>query len=445
MTVFTDERLKEMELLQRIPSTIKKLGENRYTSPISAPEEYMVAEDEKIYAFTDNLTSKEFADKNQPDPLFEKAGMKKSLYFQPGETTSAIVTCGGICPGLNAVIQGIVTMNHSHGKGQRTIGISYGYHGLTKDQKTVHLTPAMVENIQSKGGTILGTSRGPQDAVEMVDRLEVLGVDILYTIGGDGTQRGAMAIAQEIEKRGQKIAVIGIPKTIDNDVYFVDRTFGTETAVAEACKAIDSAYTEAHSVFNGIGIVKLMGRESGFIAANATLASNQVDFCLIPELGFVLDGENGLLRQLETRLRDRTHLVIVVAEGAGQDLLVSDNEPRKDASGNVKLEDIGLFLKKKISEHFREKKIECRIKYIDPSYIIRSCGPTANDSIFCSQLAQMAVHAGMSGRTAMMVGHRHGSFIHIPMELATARRKTIDLNRQLWKSVIEETGQLLFK
>jgi len=443
MTVLTTEKAQEVELLKKISSNVKKLGDNRFVSPIDVPDAYTIQDDEKVYAFIDTHTVHAFVDEKLPVPAFERAGIRKKLYFQPGETTSAIITCGGICPGLNAVIQGIVKMNHYHGKGQRTIGITYGYEGLIGEHKIIHLTPSMVENIQSKGGTILGTSRGPQDSVAMVDRLEELGVNILYTIGGDGTQRGAMDIVKEIEKRGLKIGVVGIPKTIDNDVYFVDRTFGTETAVAEACRAIDSAYTESQSVFNGIGIVKVMGRESGFIAANATLASNQVDFCIIPEAEFVLEGENGLLRQIEKRLQQRRHIVIVVAEGAGQEFLLKNRKPRHDASGNIKLEDIGLFLKQKIGEYFKQKEMKHSIKYIDPSYIIRSCGPTANDSIFCSQLAQMAVHAGMSGRTDVIVGYRNGSFIHLPMALATARRKTIGLHGQLWKSVLEETGQFL--
>ncbi len=433
--------LKEIELIEQISPEIKRLGKNRFTSPLHIPDSYMVKETESVYAFIDTSSVRFFIDKKKNVPLLEKAGIRKNLFFKPGETTSAIVTCGGICPGLNAVIQGIVKMNHYHGGGQRTLGISYGYAGLSGKHPVVHLTPSMVENIQSQGGTILGTSRGPQDPVKMVDRLEELDINILYTIGGDGTQRGARSIVQEIERRGLPISVIGVPKTIDNDVYFVDRTFGTETAVAEACRILDSAYAESQSVYNGIGIVKVMGRESGFIAANATLASNQVDFCLIPEITFTLEGKNGLLAQIERRLLEREHIVIVVAEGAGQDMLQKNKEPEYDASGNLKLQDIGLFLKQKIGEHFTKKGINHSIKYIDPSYTIRSCGPTANDSIFCSQLAQMAVHAGMSGRTDMIVGYRNGTFVHLPMELVTARRKTISLHGQLWKSVLEETGQ----
>lgn len=334
-------------------------------------------------------------------------------------------------------------MNYYRYNNQRNLGISNGYAGLVKGNgfEVRHLTPGMVENTNLRGGTIIGTSRGGQNAEKMVDRLSELGVNILYTIGGDGTQRGAISIIEEIEKRNLKISVIGIPKTIDNDISYIDRSFGTETAFSEACKSIDSAYIEATSLHNGIGIVKLMGRESGFIAANATLASNQIDFCIVPEMEFRMTGEGGLLESVEKRLRRKKYCVIVVAEGAGQEYVRNSDKLEYDESGNIKLGDIGVFLKDKIRSYLKAKDVNHSIKYIDPSYIIRSCSPTPNDSIFCSQLAQMAVHAGMSGRTGMVVGYLNGQFIHIPMQLATSKRKKIDTNGQLWLSVLEETGQ----
>jgi len=426
---------------------IKKLGQQNFVSGLASNKKMdssqMIPEDEKVLAFIDKGIVESVMNAGKEVPAFEKAGPREKLFFDPGETVSAIVTCGGICPGLNAVIRGIVVMNHFRYNNQRTLGIKYGYAGLVKENgfEVLYLTPSIVENKQLDGGTILGTSRGPQDSQKMVDRLVELGVNILYVIGGDGTQRGAMAIMEEIEKRNLKIAVIGIPKTIDNDINYIERSFGTETAFSEACDSIDSAYTEATSIHNGIGIVKLMGRESGFIAANATLASNQIDFCLIPEMEFRMTGEGGLLDLVEKRLRRKKYCVIVIAEGAGQKYVQDKENVRYDASGNAKLGDIGVFIKDKIRSYLNAKNIIHGVKYIDPSYIIRSCSPTPNDSIFCSQLAQMAVHAGVSGRTGMVVGYLNGQFIHIPMKLATSKRKKIDINGQLWLSVLEETGQ----
>jgi 6-phosphofructokinase 1 len=426
---------------------IRKLGTQNFLSPLTQDKKIyksqMIPENERILAFIDKSVVDSLKSENVEIPSFEKAGPREKLFFEPGETVSAIVTCGGICPGLNAVIRGIVVMNHYRYNNQRTLGISYGYAGLVKElgYEVKYLNPGNVENTQLRSGTMIGTSRGDQDPVKMVDRLSELGVNILYTIGGDGTQRGAMAIIEEIEKRNLKISVIGIPKTIDNDINYIERSFGTETAFSEACSSIDSAYTEATSIHNGIGIVKLMGRESGFISANATLATNQIDFCLIPEMEFRMTGEGGFLDLVEKRLKKKKYCVIVVAEGAGQEFVRDPENLKYDASGNVKLGDVGVFIKDKIGSYLKAKGVEHSVKYIDPSYIIRSCPPTPNDSIFCSQLAQMAVHAGMTGRTGMVVGYVNGQFIHIPMELATSKRKKIDINGQLWLSVLEETGQ----
>ncbi len=343
------------------------------------------------------------------------------------------------------MIRGLVMMNYYRYNNQITFGIKYGYAGFIKENnyEVQLLTPEIVEGIQTQGGTILGSSRGEQSIVKIVDRLVELNVKVLYTIGGDGTLRGALAVNNEILKRGLKISVIGIPKTIDNDINYIDKSFGMETAFSEACKSIYSAHTEALASVNGVGIVNVMGRESGFIAANATLATNEVNFLLVPELDFDMDGENGLLKHLERRLQRRKHAVIVIAEGAGQKYVSDPDNLRYDASGNLKLGNIGLYLKDRIKEYFAKREMPVALKYLDPSYSIRSREPTPNDSIFCSQLAEMAVYAGMSGRTGLLVGYFNGQFTHIPMELATSKRKTIDLGAQLWHSILESTGQPL--
>ncbi len=424
--------------------TIERLGACHYTSPFEnmIQDTGFIPDDERVVAITDKGLIEKFIQHNIAIPSFEKAGPRRKVFFEPGETVSGIVTCGGICPGLNSVIRSIVMMNYYRYNNKRTYGFRYGYAGLVKENgyDVQLLTPEIVETIHTDGGTILGTSRGNQDPVKMVDRLQELDIDVLYAIGGDGTLRGAQQIADEIAKRGLKIAVVGIPKTIDNDISYIDRSFGFETAFSEACDAIYAAHTEAKAHDNGIGIVKVMGRDSGFIAAHATIATNEPNFCLIPEVDFDLEGPNGFLSHLTRRLLKRKHAVIVVAEGAGQKFFAGDKE-EYDASGNKKLKDIGLYLKQKISEHLTKHHIPHSIKYIDPSYTIRSRPPTPNDSIFCSQLAQAAVHAGMSGRTNVLVGYYQGNFTYIPIDIATRRRKKIDTNSSLWTSVLETTGQ----
>jgi len=376
---------------------------------------------------------------------FELAGPREYLHFDPQSTRSAIVTCGGLCPGLNSVIRSIV-MESWYRYGARDItGIRYGYNGLNpaKGYEPVKLTPDEVSVIHMDGGTILGSSRGGTDNMDiLVDTLERMKINILYTIGGDGTLKGAHRIAEMAAERKLDLAVVGVPKTIDNDISHIQRSFGFETAFSEAVNAVSSAHVEAKGAFNGIGLVKLMGRDSGFIAANATLAMNDVNYVLVPEVPFELHGDNGLLKHLEKRLADRQHAVICVAEGAGQDLILKDQEnTERDASGNTKLKDIGIFLKEKIEAYFKERRIEITLKYIDPSYIIRSAPPVPNDSIYCAQLGQYAVHAAMAGKTDLVIGQWNNNYTHVPIELAISKRRKINPNSRFWFSVIDATGQ----
>lgn len=427
---------------------VKNLGERKFESPLNLSVTFeddvvnYVADDERILTLTSVKHYNEWEEKGYNIPSFEKAGPRSKLYFEPGETISAIVTCGGLCPGLNSVIRAIVYMNYYRYNNKITYGIRYGYEGFIDkyDHPVVNLSPSTVENIHKLGGTILGSSRGPQSPSEIVDKLERLKVNVLYTIGGDGTLRGANKIVEEISKRNLKISVIGIPKTIDNDIAYIDKSFGSETAFSKACDAIDSAHTEAKGVYNGIGIVKVMGRNSGFIAANATLATNDVNFCLVPEIKFDLEGKNGFLNAIKKRLERSNHAVILVAEGAGQHFFEND-EKSYDPSGNEKLKDIGLFLKDKLKEFLHKENIPTSIKFIDPSYIIRSTPPTPNDSIFCLQLAQKAVHAGMAGKTDIVVGYFNGEFIHLPINVAVSERKVLHSESEIWLSVLESTGQ----
>jgi 6-phosphofructokinase 1 len=371
---------------------------------------------------------------------FEIAGPRENIFFDPARTTAGIVTCGGLCPGLNDVIQSLVMELYHRYHVTKIYGFRYGYEGLIPryGHTPMSLKPEALVTVHNFGGTILGTSRGPQSASEMVDLLEEMSVGILFVIGGDGTLRGAVDLSEEIARRGLTISIIGIPKTIDNDIMYVDKSFGFETAFAEAVKAISSAHTESLGARNGVGLVKLMGRDSGFIASFPALVGNMVDFVLIPEVRFELEGPRGLLEALSYRLAKRKSAVIVVAEGAGQELCQVDGT---DASGNRKLGDIGLYLKDRINAFFKARRTELNLKYIDPGYIIRSIPASPQDNVFCSRLGQNAVHAGMAGKTAMMVGRWHGTFVHVPLELITHGRRKIDPHGELWHSVLENTGQ----
>ena len=415
---------------------ILQLGEGRIPSPLKGV--CFVKDHERVIFHSGLSEVNEYIEGAKPIPSFEKAGPREKIYFDPSKLKCGIVTCGGLCPGLNSVIRAIVLCLH-HGYGVRTIyGFPYGYEGLTHryGHAPVELTPAVVERIHEQGGTILGSSRGNQGVGEMVDTLEQMNIGILFTIGGDGTLAGAGAIAGEIEHRKLKISVIGIPKTIDNDISHIQRSFGFATAVSEAGRAIMSAHVEAQGAKNGIGLVKLMGRESGFIAAYAALAYSDVNFCLIPEVPFTIQG---FLSALNERLTKRRHAVIVVAEGAGRDIAEMTGE--RDASGNIRFGDVGIFLRDRILAYFKQTGTEVVLKYIDPSYTIRSIPADANDSVFCLLLGQNAVHAGMSGRTNMVAGVWLNEFTHVPIPMATSKRKKMDPEGWVWNSVITVTGQ----
>ena len=369
-------------------------------------------------------------------PAFNPGGPRAKLYFEPAGVTAGIVTCGGLCPGLNNVVRALV-LQLAHGYGVKSVlGFRNGYRGLADGSEPLSLTPRGVQDIHKRGGTVLGTSRGNQDPAAMVDTLLRRGVQMLFVIGGDGTLRGAQRLADEALARGAALAVVGIPKTIDNDIPWIDQSFGFQTAFARAAESIAAAHTEASSTIGGVGLVKLMGRHSGFIAAYATLANDDVDFTLIPEVPF---SAPGFLACLGARVERQGHAVVVVAEGAGQELLAPSAE--RDASGNVRLGDIGALLRERITGHFALTGTPLSLRYVDPGYAIRSVPANAFDAVYCTRLAQAAVHAGMAGFTAMVVARWHGRFVHLPIALATASRNQVDPHGDLWLSVLEATGQ----
>ncbi len=415
---------------------VKRLGECRIDSPMRGLR--FVDDREGVLLDASLEAARRRLATSEPPPAFELAGPRERIFFDPARTSAGIVTCGGMCPGLNDVIRAIVMSLHHHYGVPRVIGFQYGYEGLAArhGHAPLELTPERVSHIHEMGGTVLGSSRGSQNVGEMVDTLERERIDVLFTIGGDGTLRGAHAIAEEAARRRRPIAVVGIPKTIDNDISFVQQSFGFETAATEARRATYAAHSEAAGARNGVGLVKLMGRDSGFIAAWAVLADSQVNFCLVPEVPFTL---SVFLAALEERLARRGHAVIVVAEGAGANLL-SDAEER-DASGNIRHGDIGIFLREAIKAHFAARGVALTLKYIDPSYTIRSVPANAHDSAFCLLLGHNAAHAGMAGCTDLVIGTWKGEFTHVPIPLAVRARKKLDPHGWIWSSVVASTGQ----
>ncbi len=424
-----------------IDTRIATLGDCRYASPLALNN----VEGDHIGNFTYDATRIRYQVELAPgipednETFFEKAGPRQKLFFDPARTRAAIVTCGGLCPGLNNVIRSAyLELRHNYGV-REVLGIRYGYMGLTFNAPPpITLSSEDVEGIHRVGGTILSSSRGQRSAEEMVDFLVNRDINILICVGGDGTQRGAHSIAEEIRKRGLPIAVVGVPKTIDNDIQYVRQTFGYYTAIEAARTILDGAHCEAKGAPNGIGLVKLMGRDSGFIAAGATIASQEVNFVLIPEIPIKLDGPKGFMATLHRRITERRHAVVVVAEGAGQDLM---GATEADGISNAKKLDIGVFLKDRINEYFKEKNTPINLKYIDPSYIIRSVPANSQDARICDSYARHAVHAAMAGKTDLIIGDWHGVYVHVPIPAATSSRKKVDPEGSLWTSVIAATGQ----
>jgi 6-phosphofructokinase 1 len=374
--------------------------------------------------------------------VFEAAGPREMIYFSPQHVHAGIVSCGGLCPGINDVIRAIVRCLWYRYGVRRITGIRYGYKGFLPEYRfgTKELSPDVVDDIHKLGGTILGSARGGgKEVSKIVDAMEQLNLNMLFTIGGDGTQKGALDIAEEVGRRKLKIANIGIPKTVDNDFSFIQKSFGFDTAVDKAVEVVNAAHMEAHSQINGIGLVKVMGRESGFIAAHTAMASHEVNFVLIPEIPFELDGQNGFLHHLEERLKRSKHAVIIVAEGALQDQLI--REVKTDAGGNVKMADVGTYIRDKIAEYFEDKGMEINLKYIDPSYQIRSAQANPGDSIYCERLGNAAAHAAMAGKTKCVIGLVNNEFVHLPMKAVVSRRSHVDPEGNLWRDTIDATHQ----
>jgi len=423
---------------------VKTLGERKYLSPLKPTlqangSSFRFVNNDRILLDASLSYFEHCLSTGETPVSVENAGPHTHLYFDPAKTKVAIVTCGGLCPGINNVVRSLVIELYLRYKVTNVIGIQYGFEGFISDHHhpVIELTPDYVDAIHLFGGTILGSSRGNQSVSEIVDRLSELEVNILFCIGGDGTLRGAHAIHEEVARRNLNICIAGIPKTIDNDINMIDKSFGFETAFSIASNIIMDAHNEAKGVYNGIAILKLMGRNSGFIAAYAALSIPEANFVLIPEMDFDLPGFLSVLRK---RIENRHHALIVVAEGVGGQFFEGELL-EKDSSGNIKNKDIGIYLKDKITAEFKSLDIPVTIKYIDPSYIIRSAPANPNDSMFCGLLAQNAVHAAMAGKTDFVVGHWNHQFTLLPIPVTVSKPKRIDMNDELWWNVLETTGQ----
>ena len=432
---------------EAIETHIQTLGDAKIPSPMLDEElggihHLFVSDEEKVMINIKLADIASMVADGASPPAFELAGPRRKVYFDASKLRCAVTTCGGLCPGLNDIIRAIVLELHYRYGVKRIYGVHHGLEGFIPDYNHdfLDLTPERVTTIMNMGGSILGSSRGAQEIDRVVDCLEVNHIGILFMVGGDGTLMAASKIAETITQRNLKISVVGIPKTIDNDIHLVSRSFGFDTAVDVSRMAIQGAHNEAIAYPNGVGLIKLMGRHSGFIASTAALAQQDANFVLIPEVDFDLYGPKGLLAALEERVTGRGHAVIVVAEGAGQKFFEDVNE-RRDASGNIRLNDIGPYLRDAIKSHFAERHIPLNIKYIDPSYMIRSLPANANDSVFCGFLGRDAVHAGMAGKTKLVIGHWNNHFVHLPMEATAGRRKQVRPNGKLWTTVLESTGQ----
>jgi 6-phosphofructokinase 1 len=418
---------------------IETLGECLVDSPFKVNQQNFFNDENGVIR---KVHSKDFEPGSSVDEIeyFERAGARAKLFFDPKDVTVGIVTCGGICPGLNDVIRAVTFCAHEGYGVKRVLGFQYGYEGLVAKyfHPPIELNTTNTDDIHEKGGTMLKSSRGPQETKEIVHTLKHYKVNVLITIGGDGTLRGARDIQEEVHAQGLKIAVIGVPKTIDNDIGAIERSFGFETAVQGAWDVINCAHAEAKSYRHGVGLVKLMGRESGWIATSASTSNSNVNFCLIPEVPFDLDGPNGFFEHLRQRLEKKDHAVVVVAEGAGQNLIAHENA--KDKSGNTKLADIGAFLRDEMNRWFSAKGCEISLKYFDPSYSIRSTSANANDSEYCLFLGYSAMHAAMAGKTGMVVGLHNQRLVHLPIPIIS-HRKLVDPHGWVWQTVLQTTRQ----
>lgn len=329
--------------------------------------------------------------------------------------TIGVLTGGGDCPGLNAVIRAVERAGIKYDFG--TLGIRNGWQGLI-DGDVEPLTDFSVSGILPKGGTILGTSRtnplkNPSDFQKIKANIKKYGIHALVVIGGDGT----LSAARDVAKQG--ISVVGIPKTIDNDICGTDMTFGFDTAVSTVTEAIDRLHTTAES-HHRIIVVEVMGRNVGWIAVTAGIAGG-ADEILIPEVHFTMDG---VCKKLKDRYdAGKKFSIVVIAEGAHEkDLgLPSVPENERDECGHEKFVGVGNILGKELE---RRLGIETRVTIL--GHVQRGGSPTAYDRVLATRFGVAAVqlvHAGDFGKMVALQGNRITS---ITLESAVNQLKTVD-------------------
>ncbi|KAF5742823.1 ATP-dependent 6-phosphofructokinase 2 [Tripterygium wilfordii] len=428
------------DYLEDLHAQTNPLDHNRY---FHATEGFYVSPTDVVLGQVAHDLSGKFSSPTPP-LAYHRAGPRKDIFFEPQNTRAAIITCGGLCPGMNTVIRELVVGLWELYGVRKIYGVVAGYRGFYS-MEPIELNPKLVHNWHKRGGTALETSRGGFDLDKIVDSIEHHEFNQVYIIGGDGTMRGVVKIFNEILRRRLKVGVVGIPKTVDNDVGIIDRSFGFQTAVEMAQQAISAAHVEAESAVNGIGLVKLMGRSTGHIALHAILSSRDVDCCLIPEDKFYLEGKGGLFEFLEQRLKENGHAVLVVSEGAGQDMIPRSDAQKeeRDESGNLVFLDVGPWLKSELKNWWaRDHPNELfTVKYIDPTYMIRAVPANATDNLYCTLLAHSAIHGVMAGYTGFVAGPINGIYAYIPVEEVAKSKNEVNTKDHKWAWVRSVTNQ----
>jgi len=335
-----------------------------------------------------------------------------------------MLTGGGDCPGLNAVIRAVVRKGERH-YGDELVGFLDGWKGVLERQ-TMPVDVARCRGLLPKGGTILGTSRtnpykvegGPQKAL---DNLRAEGIDALIAIGGDDT----LGVANKLSNEG--LLVVGVPKTIDNDLSATEVTFGFDTAVQIASDAIDRLHTTAES-HDRVMVVEVMGRHAGWIATEAGIAGGAAEI-LIPEEPFDIDA---ICRRLQGRHdRGRYASLVVVAEGAVPvEGTMEVQSGELDAFGHVRLGGIANRVAQGIEER---TGFETRVTIL--GHVQRGGTPTAFDRILATRFGVAAIDAVHEGVTGQMVALQAGQIVRVPLAEAVGKSKTVD--PQLYHGVAE--------
>lgn len=393
-----------------------------------------------------------FEQAGSPPPSFPEAGPRKELCFDPHRVKAAVVTTGGLAPGLNSVVHSIVdrhfnTYELNETLGGAVYGIYDGFRGLRDcASNSTTLNPKVTLDWLRQGGSNLGSIRfrDPQGEKHLVDEIAKsitqMAIDILYVIGGDGSQLIAHKVAQAVPS----ISVLGVPKTMDNDVLWVRESFGFDTTVEQATHAINALHFEAQST-RRVGLLQFFGAESGFVAANAALASGQVDLVLIPEAFNNLSDEQlqhywkMLLGHLDDRVKRQAHMphaIVVVAEGV-ETALVQQKSRKLGRKG-----DFLELLKQDIAGKVRDRRGRCLEIFVnEPRHYIRSGAANAHDQIFCERLGALAVDNGLAGYTNCMVSHWLTEYVLVPLELVVQGQKSIQTSGMFWRQVETSTGQ----